>query len=111
MPMLFTEFRCPKCDSTKFGGFPTRLCTGGLLQIDPKDRRVIPVSCGFSWEETEDWKYHRLVVTRTDPGDKCHEVASQAVLEMMAVPKELPEEPMGDTLEFAGRQGWDHYGT
>jgi len=79
--MMLTEFRCPKCDSNKFGGLPTRVCHGILLQL--KDGRIVPVTCAFSWDHTEDWKYQRVVVVRTGPKDKCHEVASQAVLDYM----------------------------
>lgn len=80
---MITEFRCPKCDSTKFGGLPTRKCHGILLHLDPKDSRIVPVSCEFSWDHTEDWKYERVVVVKTGPKDKCQEVASQAVLDYM----------------------------
>ncbi len=61
-PRTYTQFRCPNCGQSTFGssqqsGDPrgplTYYCSGG-------ERR----RCGFSWPESDAWKFYILVQTQ-----------------------------------------------
>lgn len=64
--MIYSEFRCPKCDSTHFSGLPVRSCNG--VRINTHDGKM--ESCDFQWPMEDDWKYERFVVRRDGPDDE-----------------------------------------
>lgn len=77
------EFRCPQCDSKKFGGLPTRFCHGVVFDSSIKGD-LIPIPCQFQWHVSEDWKHMRLVIRATSKED-----AGPSVVRSYAIKTEM----------------------
>lgn len=74
--VMWNEFCCPKCGSSRFGGLPTRHCHGTVLGADGQ-MKLLP--CKFKWDQSDDWKYFRLVIKAGSPDDRGLEIAENAV--------------------------------
>lgn len=81
MSVIDTEFRCPECDGKTFYKInPIRKCQGAVFNVT-SNGNVLLSTCQFSWPESDDWKYMRLIIKASHIGDKGPEIAKEAAID------------------------------
>lgn len=71
---LDRHFKCPKCKGRKFGSY--QLADGSLERMcqeevyRPGEEHELQIkTCGFTWNQKEDWKYEVIEISKTEESD------------------------------------------